>query len=202
MIIAEGNIILADGSSFALNKNHFLSFDIGVTGREDFSRPSYGIFSSVGNIKLKDYDSSLMHLIDKQQIKENTNINLWFKNPLLGIETRKIEKTVSKIEYFYESKELNLTLADNLASLQNSEFAEYGRTNMETITSIFLSFRVKDYLEDFKLGNTFVSFEDDTEIKIPYIAKGSVWNALSNICEVSQKYIFQDFDGLLQIIGE
>jgi hypothetical protein len=194
--------------SINVNKTNIISIDASLFSKSDIKKPSYGIYSSSGNISFKDIDGEIADYAEQRLLTSNSKVELFLENTLANCSQKVAEFYTAEWQYDALTKEANVTMKDELEEWQDINvegFIYDPRTPFKTIRNG--SFR---YLYDWLHKATpskyrMISYNEldestrnvlsNTKISYPYLKEASLWNQWQKVCEVCKSYIYKDNQG-------
>jgi hypothetical protein len=195
MITLTARITLADGSAYEVNKRNILYLDSEIVDRSDIAMPSVGIISNRGSLRFMDFDGKIDRLIATEGLSENYKCELFLTDTLSKAETSMGEFYATDWQYDSNSKEVSVTLVDDLVEWQEIEINGFD-LGSETIAYMLYDALVQYYVPSkwsFKnLDTKTYQILNDYKIEYPYLKKGNLWSYFNKICEACGLHIFKN----------
>lgn len=203
MITVSAKIQKLDGLFIELNQRNLLSIESSIFDRKDTSLPSWGIISNSGNISFVDSDGSIKALASNQELKSGMPIT-FFLNDTISNYSQSIGKFLTKKwDYNASTKEVNLSVADELISWQDTKLTSISYDLSQSKESQFLDgeqiySRIISEMESIGYDITkFEELDDETINRLKlftmpffYIESESVWSVWSKFCVALQLHIY------------
>lgn len=203
MITLTAKITLADETVYDIDKRNLLSLDTTIVDRSDITMPSWGIISNRGNIRFVDYNGKINHLVELNALQDKQKCSLYLTDTLNGTQALVGELYATKWDYDTNSKQVSVTLQDELIEWQDISFAGLIMSAEELTAMEYIGI-----LQDWYIPKkySFAPFDPKTttilqeyKIKHAYLKKSSLWGTLNKFCEMLGLHIFKNFKNKIVI---
>lgn len=195
MITLTAKITLADGTAYEVNKRNILYLDSEIVDRGDISMPSVGIISNRGRLRFADFDGTIDRLITTEGLNENYKCELFLTDTLSKVETSMGVFYATDWQYDGNSKEVSVTLADDLMEWQVIEYNakdNSGETTAYEIYDIFVQYYVPPKWEFMPLDAKTLQVLEEYKVSNVYWNKTNLWALFNKLCEACGLHIFKN----------
>lgn len=176
--------------------NNILSIYFGALDRGDLSNTvEWGIYSNIGELKLIDNNREIFNLVNSGlEIKAHIYASNDRFHTLVG--TFIVDNPI----YNRETQEITLDLKDSLLNWQNISVPKiylFDSTDIYTLLNEILSHTSVNikYFDDIT-----EDFLTETEIYCPYLESSSLWDMITQICEIAMCRVYEDKNGEATIV--
>ena len=186
-----------------VDKRNMLSYNGIVQIKAEQDLPNFGIISTTGNLSFVDKTGEIEKFAINDLLKENLNVGVFIKNTINKKSQKINDFETDTWNYDNNSREVNVSLRDDLAELQNINFEGINyvpnispKLNGAEIYNILYEKTPKKYkmlsLEELGWTKTYL---EQIIIDYPFLNSSSLWSAWQKFCEAFQLYIYKNKSG-------
>ena len=165
-----------------------------VLDRKDEVLPSYGVISNGGNLDFIDYNREIEKYIANNIDTQNMKVEITLHNTL----TRRKQLVgilyTNEWEYDDDSKNVSVSLLDDLIEWQNIKFLGMPLKNEMTLLEIYEYLRgiTPSKFEFEEMDEETTSYMQSVKCTNPYIEEGSLWSAYDKLCQIGALHIYKN----------
>lgn len=189
---------------YYIKPSNIKSLNANMKTRSETNKPSFGIISNTAELELYNVTQDVLTILESADNIKDVKVQIFLENTL-GYKNSHIkslldEYCVYEYEYDRVNKELNISLSDELVSMQDitvSQQSFIDRPNIQArdAVAILISMSVSHgykFLVDIRNDSEWESLKDtdidtynilqNTQINYFIIRNGSLWSAWQDIC--------------------
>jgi hypothetical protein len=195
MITLTAKITLADGTAYEVHKRNILYVDSEIGDRSAIAMPSVGIISNRGSLRFADFDGTIDRLIATEGLSENYKCELFLTDTLSKAETSLGEFYATDWQYDSNSKEVSVTLADDLVEWQDIEYNasdNIGEGTAYQMYDVLVQHNVPSKWKFMPLDAKTQQVLEQYVISNVYWNKTNLWALFNKLCEACGLHIFKN----------
>ena len=217
MITLTAKIYISETEIIEINQSNLLDISCSIFDRRDLELPSWGIISNAGNIRFNDNDGRVFNYAENLKLQEGLKCEIILTNTLVeGASQILCEMETDKWSYDNNSREVNVSIKDDLEEWQSIDFDEISYDPRSKVRQPFSWLYILLWKKTSNrkvgasqgLGNYNMLHIDEldldtrnilnnTFIEYPLLEKGNLWRQWTKLCEVCQLYIYKRNDGII-----
>jgi len=156
----------------------------------DNTLPSFGLIGQYGSFKIMDRKSELLNFMNKNMLRDNTEIIIKYNGNLIGTFYSKLWT------YEEKSKSFSVQLEDKTKDLNNILVPKLGYvSNMSALDLMYILLGYSNYKDIVESVELFGIWIQDF-----YMEECSLYEAFNKFCQLTQTCIFVNQDGVLEVV--
>lgn len=193
-------------SNFVVDRKNLLSLSSTSIGRDDKSKPSFGIVSNSSKVEFKDTDGTLYKYAHKGVLTKNLKVETFVYDTLTKHEQLVSTMFTDNWDYNSDTSSFTVQTTDGLTDWQEIIFPRLSidprknnTTNMVYIYGLLAEFanansRVK--VADFaNLDGKTQRVLQETNLLYPILHEGSLWEQFTKLCVACRLHIYANEKG-------
>lgn len=190
--------ILFNDKTFSIIKSSNLNYiESSVITCDNLSQPRWGIISNHGTLRFIDNELS-QKIVNSPSLIENSNVEILLNNTLTNSSCEVGNFKISTWSYDNHTKELSISLSDDLEEWQEISIRNYYLVSEKTAYDIYENYlkeETPDKWEFEPLDKITRSVLENYIIKYPFFKKDNLWAQFYKLCTACGLTIFKNSKG-------